>query len=83
VLFLLVAARSAMTNAAAADADNGAPMAKRTTSGKRTCDSRPIRARSAHPMVAAAILPAGMQGDRASVFFAKPEDIAALIKHEC
>jgi cytochrome c len=31
----------------------------------------------------AAILPAGMMGDRASIFFARPEDISALIKHEC
>jgi cytochrome c len=31
----------------------------------------------------AAILPAGMMGDRASIFFAQPEEISALIKHEC
>jgi cytochrome c len=31
----------------------------------------------------AAILPAEMMGDRASIFFARPEDISALIKHEC
>lgn len=35
------------------------------------------------PEGTAAILPGGMMGDRASVFFAKPEDISALIKHEC
>lgn len=29
------------------------------------------------------ILPAGMQGDRASVFFAAPEEISAFIKHQC
>ena len=30
-----------------------------------------------------AILPAGMQGDRASVFFASPDEISAFIKHQC
>ena len=29
------------------------------------------------------IVPAGMMGDRASVFFAAPEEIGAFIKHEC
>jgi cytochrome c len=29
------------------------------------------------------ILPAGMMGDRASVFFAAPEDMSAFIKHQC
>jgi cytochrome c len=29
------------------------------------------------------ILPAGMMGDRASVFFAAPEEISAFIKHQC
>lgn len=29
------------------------------------------------------IMPAGMQGDRASVFFAAPEEIGAFIKHQC
>jgi cytochrome c len=32
---------------------------------------------------APAILPAGMVGDRASVIFAAPEDISALIKTQC
>ncbi len=32
---------------------------------------------------APAILPAGMMGDRASVFFATPEEISAFIKQEC
>jgi cytochrome c len=35
------------------------------------------------PDGSAAMLPAGMMGDRASIFFTKPEDISALIKHEC
>jgi cytochrome c len=30
-----------------------------------------------------AILPSGMMGDRASIFFAAPEDISAFIKHQC
>ena len=30
-----------------------------------------------------AILPAGMQGDRASVFFASPDEFSAFIKHQC
>jgi cytochrome c len=30
-----------------------------------------------------AILPAGMMGDRASVFFASPEEISTFIKHQC
>jgi cytochrome c len=30
-----------------------------------------------------AILPAGMQGDRASVFFASPDEIGTFIKHQC
>jgi cytochrome c len=30
-----------------------------------------------------ALMPAGMQGDRASVFFASPEEISTLIKHQC
>lgn len=29
------------------------------------------------------ILPAGMMGDRASVFFAAPEEIGTFIKHQC
>lgn len=29
------------------------------------------------------ITPAGMQGDRASVFFAAPEEIGVFIKHQC
>jgi cytochrome c len=29
------------------------------------------------------IMPAGMMGDRASVFFAAPEEMSAFIKHEC
>jgi cytochrome c len=29
------------------------------------------------------IMPAGMRGDRASVFFAAPEEISAFIKHQC
>lgn len=29
------------------------------------------------------ILPAGMMGDRASVFFAAPEEISPFIKHQC
>jgi cytochrome c len=29
------------------------------------------------------IMPAGMMGDRASVFFAAPEEIGAFIKHQC
>lgn len=29
------------------------------------------------------IVPAGMMGDRASVFFAAPEEIGAFVKHEC
>ena len=29
------------------------------------------------------MLPAGMQGDRASVFFASPEEISTFIKHQC
>jgi cytochrome c len=29
------------------------------------------------------ILPAGMMGDRASVIFAKPEEISTFIKHQC
>jgi cytochrome c len=29
------------------------------------------------------ILPAGMMGDRASLFFAAPEEISAFIKHQC
>jgi cytochrome c len=29
------------------------------------------------------ILPAGMMGDRASVFFAAPEEISTFIKHQC
>ncbi|MGH6975984.1 MAG: hypothetical protein ACREED_03055, partial [Stellaceae bacterium] len=29
------------------------------------------------------ILPAGMMGDRASVFFASPEEISPFIKHQC
>jgi cytochrome c len=29
------------------------------------------------------ILPSGMMGDRASVFFAAPEEISAFIRHEC
>jgi len=29
------------------------------------------------------ILPAGMMGDRASVFFAAPEEMSAFIKHQC
>jgi cytochrome c len=32
---------------------------------------------------APAILPAGMVGDRASVIFAAPEEISALIKSQC
>jgi cytochrome c len=32
---------------------------------------------------APAILPAGMQGDRASVFFAAPEEISGFIRHQC
>jgi len=28
-------------------------------------------------------MPAGMQGDRASVFFASPEEISSFIKHQC
>jgi len=30
-----------------------------------------------------AIMPSGMQGDRASVFFAAPEEISTFIKHQC
>lgn len=30
-----------------------------------------------------AILPAGMQGDRASVFFAGPDEISTFVKHQC
>jgi cytochrome c len=30
-----------------------------------------------------ALMPAGMQGDRASVFFASPEEISTFIKHQC
>lgn|SRR5574337_1310375 len=30
-----------------------------------------------------AILPAGMMGDRASVFFASPDEISSFIKHQC
>lgn len=30
-----------------------------------------------------AILPAGMMGDRASVFFAAPDEISTFIKHQC
>jgi len=30
-----------------------------------------------------AIMPSGMQGDRASVFFATPEEISTFIKHQC
>lgn len=30
-----------------------------------------------------AMLPAGMQGDRASVFFASPDEISTFIKHQC
>jgi cytochrome c len=30
-----------------------------------------------------AIMPAGMMGDRASVYFAAPEEIGAFIKHQC
>jgi len=30
-----------------------------------------------------ALMPAGMQGDRASVFFAAPEEISTFIKHQC
>ena len=29
------------------------------------------------------LLPAGMMGDRASVFFASPEEIGTFIKHQC
>jgi cytochrome c len=29
------------------------------------------------------IMPAGMMGDRASVFFASPDEISAFIKHQC
>jgi cytochrome c len=29
------------------------------------------------------IMPAGMMGDRASLFFASPEDIAGIVKHQC
>jgi cytochrome c len=29
------------------------------------------------------ILPAGMMGDRASVFFAAPEEISRFIQHRC
>jgi cytochrome c len=29
------------------------------------------------------ILPAGMMGDRASVFFAAPEEISRLVQHRC
>ena len=29
------------------------------------------------------LMPAGMQGDRASVFFASPEEISNFIKHQC
>ena len=29
------------------------------------------------------LMPAGMQGDRASVFFAAPEEISTFIKHQC
>lgn len=29
------------------------------------------------------IMPAGMMGDRASVFFAAPDEISAFIKHQC
>ncbi len=29
------------------------------------------------------ILPAGMMGDRASVFFAEPDEISTFIKHQC
>lgn len=29
------------------------------------------------------IMPAGMMGDRASVFFAAPEEMSAFIKHQC
>ncbi len=29
------------------------------------------------------LLPAGMQGDRASVFFAAPDEISTFIKHQC
>ena len=29
------------------------------------------------------IMPAGMMGDRASVFFTAPEEIGAFIKHQC
>jgi len=29
------------------------------------------------------LMPAGMQGDRASVFFASPEEIGTFIKHQC
>ena len=35
------------------------------------------------PSGSPAILPAGMMGDRASVIFAKPEDISTFIKHQC
>jgi len=30
-----------------------------------------------------AIMPAGMMGDRASVFFASPDEISTFIKHQC
>jgi cytochrome c len=29
------------------------------------------------------LMPAGMMGDRASVFFATPEEISSFIKHQC
>ena len=29
------------------------------------------------------LMPAGMMGDRASVFFASPEEISSFIKHQC
>ena len=29
------------------------------------------------------LMPAGMMGDRASVFFASPEEISSVIKHQC
>lgn len=29
------------------------------------------------------ILPAGMMGDRAAIFFATPDEISHLIRHQC
>ncbi len=42
-------------------------------------DSSDAGPRSGKPV----IMPAGMTGDRASVFFAAPEEMSAFIKHQC